>query len=52
VFDVYGRKQNVEFHSYGLTILRSYGLSSLPAGVYFLKILTEKGVVMKKVIKY
>jgi len=52
VHDVFGRKQNVEFLSYGLTILRSYGLSNLPAGVYFLRILTEKGMVNKKIIKY
>jgi len=47
VFDVYGRKQNVEFHSYGLTILQSYGLSHLPAGGYFLKVGNE----VKRVVK-
>ena len=47
VFDIYGRKQNVEFHSYGLTVLRSYGLTNLPAGVYFLKVGNE----VKKVVK-
>jgi len=51
LFDIYGRKQNVEFHSYGLTVLCSYGLSNLPAGIYFVKITTEEGVVVKKVIK-
>jgi len=55
VFDVYGRKQNVEFHSsglpvlwsYGLTVLQSYGLSTLPAGIYFLKVGNE----VKRVVK-
>jgi len=51
VFDVYGRKQNVEFHSYGLTVLRSYGLSHLSAGIYFVKIKTNQGEVVKKVVK-
>ena len=51
VFDIYGRKQNVEFNSYGLTVLRSYGLTNLPAGIYFVKITSEQGVVIKKVIK-
>ena len=47
LFDIYGRKQNVEFHSYGLTILQSYGLSNLPAGIYFVKV----GNGVKKVVK-
>ena len=47
LFDIYGRKQNVEFHSYGLTILQSYGLSTLPAGIYFLRVGNE----MKRVVK-
>ena len=51
VFDVFGRKQNVEYNSYGLTLLRSYGLSNLSAGTYFIKISTETGIVIKKIIK-
>jgi len=51
VYDVYGRKQNIQFHSYGLTVLRSYGLSNLPAGIYFVKIFTEKGEIVKKIVK-
>ena len=47
VFDIYGRKQNVEFTSYGLTVLRSYGLTNLPAGVYFLKVGNEVRRVVK-----
>jgi len=51
VFDIYGRKQNVEFHSYGLTLLRSYGLSNLQSGIYFVKIITNAGEIVKKVVK-
>ena len=51
VFDIYGRKQNIQFHSYGLTVLRSYGLSNLPAGVYFVKIFTTQGEIVKKIVK-
>jgi hypothetical protein len=63
VFDIYGRRQNAESRmqkgesaensSYALTLLRSYGLniSHLPAGIYFVRVTTEKGVVMKKVVK-
>jgi len=51
VFDIYGRKQNIQFHSYGLIILRSYGLSNLPSGIYFVKIFTEKGEIVKKIVK-
>jgi len=51
VYDIYGRKQNVEFHSYGLTVLRSYGLSNLQSGIYFVKIITNAGEIVKKVVK-
>ena len=51
VFDIYGRKQNVEFNSYGFTVLRSYGLSNLSAGIYFVKITTEQGEIVKKIVK-
>jgi len=34
-----------------LTFLRSYVLTVFPAGVYFVKITTEHGVVTKKAIK-
>jgi len=60
VFDVYCRKVYEHNNSYGLTVLRSYGLttdgvtiniSHLPAGIYFVKIHTEKGIVNAKVIK-
>jgi len=47
VFDAYGRK----VLDPPLTVLRSYDLTVLPAGIYFVKITTEKGVITKKVIK-
>jgi len=51
VFDIYGKKQDVEFNSYGLTVLRSYGLSNLPSGVYFVKIYAEESqIAIKKLI--
>jgi hypothetical protein len=54
VFDVYGRKQKAESrkentsHSSSLT---SINISHLHAGIYFVRILTEQGVVTKKVVK-
>ena len=51
VFDIYGRKQNVEFNSYGLMVLRSYGLSHLQSGIYLLKISTPQGNFYEKIIK-
>jgi hypothetical protein len=29
-----------------------FNISALPAGIYFLKIQTEKGMINKKVVKY
>ena len=49
LFDVYGRK--LFLRSYGLTVLRSYDLTLFPAGLYFLKITTETGMVTKKIVK-
>ena len=51
IFDVFGRKVYEDNNSYGLTVLRSYDLTLFPAGVYFLKITTETGIVTKKIIK-
>ena len=47
IFDVYGRKILVP----SLTVLRSYDLTVLHPGIYFVKITTEQGVVVKKVVK-
>jgi hypothetical protein len=49
IFDVYGRK--IIEDKTNLTVLRSFYLTDFPAGIYFLKIETEKGTVIQKVIK-
>jgi len=51
VFDVYGRKVFEEYNPDGLTVLRSYDLTVFPSGIFFLKIETDKGIIMKKIIK-
>jgi hypothetical protein len=57
IFDVYGRNVETKFPSNSLEGWQPQAdgvvlnISHLPAGVYFVKILTEKGVVMKKVVK-
>jgi len=48
IFDVYGRKVLEP----PLTVLRSYDLTVLHPGIYFVKITTEKGTVTQKIIKY
>jgi len=50
IFDIYGR--NVTPHTSYLTPHTSLDISDLSAGIYFVKISTEKGVVNKKVVKY
>jgi hypothetical protein len=50
VYDVYGRKHLTVLQSYGLTVL-NLDIAAFASGVYFLKIQTEQGVVMKKVVK-
>ena len=49
IYDVYGRK--VFEQKSNLTVLLSYNLTVFPAGVYFIKIDTEQGSVMKKLVK-
>jgi Zn-dependent metalloprotease len=46
VFDIYGRKQKAESRKQN-----AVDISSLSAGIYFVKIETENGVVVKKVVK-
>jgi hypothetical protein len=46
VFDVYGRKQKAESRKQNML-----DISHLPAGIYFVKIITEAGEVVKKIIK-
>jgi len=49
VYDIIGKKSlNI---NYQLLTVNSIDISHLPAGIYFVKITTEKGVVTKKVVK-
>jgi len=50
VYDVYGRKQKIIIN-YQLSIVNSINISHLPAGIYFVKITTNLGEVVKKVVK-
>ncbi|MCL2511242.1 MAG: T9SS type A sorting domain-containing protein [Bacteroidales bacterium] len=50
IFDVMGKKQKAEGRRQNET-LNSINISNLPIGVYFLKIQTENGVVVRKVVK-
>lgn len=50
IFDVYGRKQNVRVNNL-LSNESRINISQLSAGVYFVKILTDAGEAIKKVLK-
>jgi len=53
IYDVYGRIiKHRSAEPQPQPTYRSYDLTVLQAGVYFVKIYTESGVVMKKVVKY
>ena len=47
IFDIYGRKVLEP----SLTVLQSYDLTVFPAGIYFVKITTDAGIITKKIIK-
>jgi len=49
IFDVYGKKQFSIVNSQ--LSIEKIDISSLPAGVYFIKIATEQGTITKKVVK-
>jgi len=49
IYDVVGRKLFEQKEN--LTVLRSYDLTVFPSGLYFLRIQTEAGEVIKKVMK-
>jgi hypothetical protein len=49
IFDIYGRVQNIESKNQKGEILMD--ISELPVGVYFLRITTEQGEVVRKVVK-
>ena len=47
LFDIYGKKiLNFQF-----SILNSLDVSYLPAGIYFVQVTTDKGIVTKKIVK-
>jgi hypothetical protein len=48
IYDVFGRK--VFEQKENLTVLHSYDLTVLPIGVYFIKVATEHGSVIRKVV--
>jgi len=50
IFNVMGQKQKT-IVNYQLSIVNSIDISHLSAGIYFVKIQTEKGEIIKKVIK-
>ena len=50
VFDVCGRKQKAENRKHEGEILMD--ISRLQAGIYFVRITTEKGIITKKIVKY
>jgi hypothetical protein len=47
IFDIYSRKQKIEGRKQN-----EIDISNLKAGIYFVKITMEKGMITKKVIKY
>jgi len=55
VFDIYGRKLNLStcplVHSFTRSLTTTIDISHLQSGIYFVKITTETGVVVKKVVK-
>jgi len=49
IYDIMGKKLSTV--NYQLSTVNSIDISQLPAGIYFVRITTEKGVVTKKVVK-
>jgi len=50
IFDIYGRKQKIIIN-YQLPIVNSINISHLSAGIYFVKVITDDGIVVKKIVK-
>lgn len=50
IFDIFGRKQNVEVENFWFAEIK-IDISHLPAGVYFVKITTQTTTQTKKIIK-
>ena len=51
VFDVYGRKQKAESRKQKAEEETVLDIAHLPAGIYFVKIITEQGDIVKKIVK-
>ena len=51
IFDVYGRKLSSN-HLISKSSNLQINISHLPAGIYFVQIRTEQGIISKKVVKY
>jgi hypothetical protein len=52
IYDVMGRRQKAESRRQNAEGNIELDISNLPAGVYLVRIQTQNGVVMRKVIKY
>ena len=51
IFDIYGK--NISVHHHIITSSNHLiNISHLPAGIYFLRIQTDEGMAMRKVVKY
>jgi len=50
IYDIMGRKQKIIIN-YQISIVNSIDISHLSAGIYLVKIITEQGVITKKIIK-
>jgi hypothetical protein len=50
IFDIYGRKHHISYLTSQISN-HQINIAHLPAGVYFVKITTEAGVTVKKVVK-
>ncbi|MCL2167827.1 MAG: T9SS type A sorting domain-containing protein, partial [Lentimicrobiaceae bacterium] len=52
VFDIYGRNLHSSTRPLVHSSTTTINISELKAGIYFVKMTTEKGIIIKKVIKY
>jgi len=50
IFDIYGRKHHISYLTSHISN-HQINISHLPAGLYFVRITTETGVVMQKIVK-
>jgi L-lactate utilization protein LutB len=50
IFDIYGKKHHISYLTSQISN-HQINIAHLPAGVYFVKVYTEAGEVVKKVVK-